>query len=504
MDRLITKATPEGTLTYTYDGDGHVLTITSSNANGASVSYTYDSLNRLSTVTDNRLGGAQNVTTYTYDTANNLVTETLPNNLQSTFQYDPENRLSSMTAGQSGFLYNLGPTGIRTGATESTGRTVGWSFDGIYRLTAETVTNDPSGDNGSVSYSLDPVGNRLSQASSLHNVPTVGFSYGPDDTLLGETYDGNGNVTATGGKTFSYDSQNELISANGGAVTVVYDGFGNRVSKTANGVTTKYLVNDVNPTGYPQVFDELTASTVTRTYTYGLQRISENQVIDNVWTPSFYGYDGFGTVRQLTNTAGAVTDTFEYDAFGNAITHTGTTPNNYLYRGEQYDSDLGLYYLRARYYNPLTGRFMGRDPEDGNQFDPASLHRYLYAQGDPVNWVDPRGRDDFEEYDFIESRVAPAEGDVEGELQEAKQELCDLPRVGSALKKDPYHAFPDIVDNYIVDAVATMLQSGAVLYQVLGSLNGAEGRFEWIVEDNQVTHRFFCRGGGLNGTPIVP
>jgi YD repeat-containing protein len=89
---------------------------------------------------DNRLGGSQNTTTYTYDTANNLVTETLPNNLQSTFQYDPENRLSSMTAGRSGFLYNLGPTGNRAGATESTGRTVGWSFDGIYRLTGETVT----------------------------------------------------------------------------------------------------------------------------------------------------------------------------------------------------------------------------------------------------------------------------------------------------------------------------------------------------------------------------
>jgi YD repeat-containing protein len=167
-----------------------------------------------------------------------------------------------------------------------------------------------------VGWSFD-VGNRLSQASSLHNIPTVGFTYCPDDTLLSETYDGNGNVTATGGKTFSYDSQNELISANGGAVTVMYDGFGNRVSKTANGVTTKY----VNPTGYPQVFDELTGSTVTRTYTYGLQRISEDQPIDNVWTPSFYGYDGFGTVRQLTNAAGAVTDTFEYDAFGNAITH---------------------------------------------------------------------------------------------------------------------------------------------------------------------------------------
>jgi RHS repeat-associated protein len=277
---------------------------------------------------------------------------------------------------------------------------VGWSFDGIYRLTGETVTNDPSGDNGSVSYSLDPVGNRLSQTSSLHNVPTVGFTYSVDDTLLGETYDGNGNVTATGGKTFSYDSQNELISANGGPVTVMYDGFGNRVSKTANGVTTKYLVDDLNPTGYTQVFDELTGSTVTRTYTYGLQRISENQVVDSVWTPSFYGYDGFGTVRQLTNTAGAVTDTFEYDAFGNAITHTGTTPNNYLYRGEQYDSDLGLYYLRARYYNPQTGRFMSRDPLGGQAWDPKTLHKYVYAGGDPVNLVDPKGQGSLQEYVF--------------------------------------------------------------------------------------------------------
>ena len=56
----------------------------------------------------------------------------------------------------------------------------------------------------------------------------------------------------------------------------------------------------------------------------------------------------------------AITDTYDYDAFGNKINSTGTTPNNFLYRGEEYDPDLGLYYLRARYYNPLTGRFMSR------------------------------------------------------------------------------------------------------------------------------------------------
>jgi RHS repeat-associated protein len=65
------------------------------------------------------------------------------------------------------------------------------------------------------------------------------------------------------------------------------------------------------------------------------------------------------------------------------------------YRGEQYDSDLGLYYLRARYYNPATGRFLSRDPEDGDAIYPISLHKYLYAGSNPVKYVDPTGRDLF-------------------------------------------------------------------------------------------------------------
>ena len=62
-----------------------------------------------------------------------------------------------------------------------------------------------------------------------------------------------------------------------------------------------------------------------------------------------------------------------------------------FYRGEQFDADLSLYYLRARYYNASTGRFMSRDPEAGKIKIPASLHKYLYASGDPVNHVDPMG-----------------------------------------------------------------------------------------------------------------
>jgi RHS repeat-associated protein len=107
---------------------------------------------------------------------------------------------------------------------------------------------------------------------------------------------------------------------------------------------------------------------------------------------SFYGYDGFDSVRVLTDQTGAVTDTYDYDAWGNVVNSTGPTPNNYLYRGEQYDPDLGLYYLRARYFNPVTGRFLTRDPAKDQPLLPRTLHKYLYAAADPVNVKDPTGR----------------------------------------------------------------------------------------------------------------
>ncbi len=187
-----------------------------------------------------------------------------------------------------------------------------------------------------------------------------------------------------------------------GAVTMVYDGDGNRVAETVGGSTTQYLVDTLNPTGYAQVMDELVSGAVTRTYTYGLQRISENQKIGATQTASFYGYDGHGNVRFLTGTAGTLTDTYVYDAFGLPLTSTGTTPNNFLYSGEQFDSVLGMYYLRARYYNPATGRFLAMDPYDcactACRTKPAKLHKYLYVAADPVNKLDPTGRAEVAEY----------------------------------------------------------------------------------------------------------
>ena len=173
---------------------------------------------------------------------------------------------------------------------------------------------------------------------------------------------------------------------------MAYNGLGQLVSKFSSGITTQYLVDDLSPTGYPQVVAELANGQPERTYTYGLERISELQAVNGTPTASFYQYDGRGTVRMLTSPSGAVTDTYAYDAFGNLIASSGTTPNPYLYRGERYDSDLGLYYLRARWYNPVTGRFMTRDPYQGSIYDPASLHRYNYARANPANFIAPSGR----------------------------------------------------------------------------------------------------------------
>ncbi len=394
-NRLGSKQTPFGTLSYSYNEAGSLSTLRSSNANGVSVDYSYDVLNRLETVKDNNLvalnGG---VTNYTFDSVGNLQGYSYPNGVSSSYAYNSLNRLTTMTVGTTGsslagYSYTLGPTGNRTAVTELNGRTVNYSYDDLYRLTSESITNDPHGVNGSASYSYDPVGNRLNRSSSIAPVPPQTSTYDANDRLTSDNYDNNGNTTSAGGNSYAYDFENRLTALNGTSVTYVYDGDGNRVAKTVGGVTTNYLIDTNNPTGYAQVVEELRSGAVVKSFTYGHDLISQRIVGG---TLSFYQYDGHGSVRQLTNASGAVTDAYDYDAFGNLIYRSGTTSNDYLYTGEQFDANLGFYYLRARYMNPSSGRFFSSDSFAGNEADPASLHKYLYANSDPVNRVDPNGQ----------------------------------------------------------------------------------------------------------------
>ena len=393
--RLASKQTPFGTLSYTYDNASNLLTTRSSNANGISVDYSYDVLNRLSTVKDNRLlalnGG---LTTYDYDAVGNLESYQYPNGVTTSYQYNTLNRLTSMSTASGGggtlssYSYTLGPAGNRTAVSELGGRTVSYTYDDLYRLTNETIANDPHGINGAVGYDYDAVGNRLSRTSSVTGVPSQSSTYDTNDRLGSDTYDANGNTTAANSNSYGYDFENRLTSLNNGSVTYVYDGDGNRVSKTVSGVTTNYLVDTNNHTGYAQVVEELQSGSVTKQFTFGHDLISQ-RIIGGAL--SFYSYDGHGSVRQLTDSTSSVTDTYDYDAFGILIHRTGTTPNDYLYSGEQFDTHLGFYYLRARYMNPSTGRFWIVDRYEGTTFDPISLHKYLYGNANPITYVDPTG-----------------------------------------------------------------------------------------------------------------
>jgi RHS repeat-associated protein len=289
----------------------------------------------------------------------------------------------------SNYSYTLGAAGNRLSVSELSGRTVNYSYDDLYRLTSETISG-ASSQNGTISYQYDPVGNRLQRNSTVPAIPATGLlNYDANDRSSTDPYDNNGNLLNSGVGSNLYDFENHLVQS--GGVSIVYDGDGNRVSESIAGTATNFLVADLNPTRYAQVLDELQNGTVRRTYTYGLERINERQSLNGTLTTSFYGYDGHGSVRFLTNTAGTVTDTYDYDAFGNLLRSTGSTPNNYLYAGEQFDPALNLYYNRARYLDVRAGRFLGRDIDRHNIFDPISLHTYLYANGDPVNRRDPSG-----------------------------------------------------------------------------------------------------------------
>ena len=422
-DRLTRKITPAGTLDYEYDDAGNVARIHSLNLNGTDVSYGWDAANQLESVTDNKLGVT---TTATYTATRRPLTLTQPNGVAVKHSYDTLDRVLSTEwrRGSSpdpfgSWAYTHNARGQRTSSTDITGRSSAYAYDPASRLTAETISNDPRGStfNGELSYDLDDVGNRRSRSSTLAALGAQAFTYNANDQLDADTYDANGNTLTSDGHTFAYDFENRLVSKNGGAISITYDCDGNRVAKNVSGVATRYLVDDLNPTGYVQVLEEVAGGAVQARYTYGTGVISQTRNVSSTPATSYYGYDAHGNITFLTDTVGAVTDSYDYDAWGILVASTGSTVNTRLYTGEEFDPDLGLINLRARQYRPSTGRFLTGDPfdalalgalgprrYDGRQaarpgmqppidftFNTAALSRYVYANAEPVNHADPTG-----------------------------------------------------------------------------------------------------------------
>jgi RHS repeat-associated protein len=165
-----------------------------------------------------------------------------------------------------------------------------------------------------------------------------------------------------------------------------YDADGIRTKKIVNGINIGYIVDKNRE--YAQVLEERYGNgELIVSYTYGDDLISQKRGT----SVYFYHYDGIGSTRNLTDSNAVVTDSYVYDAYGVLLEKSGSTENDYLYTGEQFDPNIGFYYLRARYMDPETGRFISMDSYAGDRMSPISLHKYLYANCNPIMFTDPSG-----------------------------------------------------------------------------------------------------------------
>ena len=193
-----------------------------------------------------------------------------------------------------------------------------------------------------------------------------------EDSNFTYTYDANGNLTSKTSRTtgaltsYTYDPENQLIRVEqftvaGGATPVLsalyrYDAVGRRIAKIVNGVSTRFvydnedIVAEVDATGVPRAL-----------YTHG-PGIDEPLAIGRPTGTFLYHADGLGSITTLTDLSGNPVRSYTYDSFGRIVAQSGTLANFYTYTGRELDPESGLYYYRARYYDPTIGRFLNEDP----------------------------------------------------------------------------------------------------------------------------------------------
>ncbi len=402
LNRMATKtfaaANASADVAYGYDFAGRPTSAKFSNVSGTpGVTWTYDAAGR-------RIAEATNGRTlsFTYDAASNPATLTWPDGLSITYGFDPANRLTSIgstpatvTAGYDG-LSRLNALGRAAGASTST---IG--YDNADRMTALAHVFTPATGNQTWGFAFTPAGQLATTTSSntawnwtaatAAAVNTVADGLNRNATVAGvtQTYDKFGNLTSDGTRTFTYDTENRLLTESGPiTMALSYDPMGRLAQSVINGTTTQFLYDGDALVGeYPT-----TGNTPLRRYVHGVG--TDNPLIwyeGGTMTAANANYlltDRQGSIVGTGNSSGALSVNYTYDAYGapNTWGTVGTVPR-FRYTGQAAIPEAKLYHYKARVYDPVSGRFLQTDPV-GYKSD---VNLYAYVHDDPVDQTDPKG-----------------------------------------------------------------------------------------------------------------
>ena len=390
----------------------------------SSKTYEYDGEMRVVKVKES----GNETASYTYDANGNKKSETLANGVVSTYDYNNANRIVKLvnkkgnsTISSYEYSYYLDGSDACKKTTENgIIETTEYEYDGLKRLTNEEVKKGNTTD--TYSYEYDDYGNRSKMTATGSENYVTEYSYNNAQgkytallqkevkTVEGEEnaldlnsnvkqtvyiYDANGNqITKTAeGKTETntYDGLNQLIGFTDGETTASYkyNASGLRYEKTVNGETINHvwdgnqqIVADVIDNQFYEADCYIRGTNLVAKYNYWNGKKTEY---------TYYTQNAHGDVVNLTDKEGKVTKSYRYDAFGVEKNIDENDTNAFRYCGEYYDKETATVYLRARYYNPNTGRFISRDSYVGRRTDPLSLNLYTYCANNPVYFFDPSG-----------------------------------------------------------------------------------------------------------------
>lgn len=381
-------------LQYQYDAAGRRTRL--ADHTGHFTQYTYDSVGRLQTA---RGPGNALLMLYTYDAAGRVAREDKGNGTFTEYTYDSSGRATIVThhapdgsiSAKIDYHYDLA-------GRVSTMTTLDGMWTHTYDLNDQLIQAAFASTTAEISsqnhyYEYDAIGNRV---RTIVNGATTEYVANPMNQIVSAgatsySYDLDGNLLHESGpagtRQYGYDSLNRLISV----VTpqeswqYEYDTLGNRSAVVHNGQRTEYLID---PLGLGEVVAEFSSTgTLTARYTRGVDLVSR---ADTSGATSFYDFDLLGNTVQLTGTGGAIQNTYAYQPFGESLRSTGSTANPLTYVGQfgVMEEGHGLYFMRARYFSPVLGRFTQQDPIRLNSGDP-NLYRYV-ENNSPSN-VDPSG-----------------------------------------------------------------------------------------------------------------